>query len=366
MPIYMDRHDVSDSVTAEIVAELHKEDLKIQHEFNCRGLTYWFDGIKKIAFCLIEAPNAEAIQDMHNSAHGEVPNQIIEVDPHLVESFLGRIKDPVNSSSNHMNIIRDPAQRTLLKLRIMALSLKDFNASKTSLQEAMTSTKDMLNHFDGRLVEQKGSHLLISFASAHKAVLFALKAKHFLDALQKEAGTSSFRIKMGLATGMPVTKNRTLFEETINIAHCLCFAHEGDIVVSTEVKEAIAIENTRRDLALDQVHHLNLSDENFLNQLIDFTEKEWQNIDLKVEDFSRSLGMSKTSLYRKMMSLTGKSPNNFIREYRLNKALEGIKLKMKSISEIAYESGFNSTSYFSKCFEKRFGLLPSVYLKSGN
>ncbi len=56
----MDRHDVSKSVTAENVAQLHKEDLKIQEQFNFLGLTYWFDDIKKIAFCLVEVPDKES------------------------------------------------------------------------------------------------------------------------------------------------------------------------------------------------------------------------------------------------------------------------------------------------------------------
>jgi Protein of unknown function (DUF4242) len=101
MPIYMDRHDVSDGVTAEDIARIHQEDLKIQHEFSCRGFTYWFDGQRKTAFCLIEAPNAEAIREMHDRAHGQVPHQVIEVDPILVESFLGgsptRKKRPTRS-----------------------------------------------------------------------------------------------------------------------------------------------------------------------------------------------------------------------------------------------------------------------------
>ncbi len=59
MPIYMDRHDLSDAVTAEHIARLHQEDLKIQDQFGCRGLTYWFDEKRKTAFCLIEAPNEE-------------------------------------------------------------------------------------------------------------------------------------------------------------------------------------------------------------------------------------------------------------------------------------------------------------------
>ena len=94
MPIFMDRHDVSDAVTAEKIAQIHQEDLKVQEEFGCRGLTYWFDDKRRTAFCLIEAPNAEAIQKMHDKAHGQVPHSIIEVESSIVESFLGRIQDP--------------------------------------------------------------------------------------------------------------------------------------------------------------------------------------------------------------------------------------------------------------------------------
>lgn len=366
MPIYMDRHDVSELVTAENVAQLHSADLKVQHEFNCRGLTYWFDDIKKIAFCLVEAPDAESIQKMHNHAHGEVPNQIIEVDPKLVESFLGRIEDPVSSSQKESNIINDPAQRTLMNIRFTTLSLKDFSSlpSKKGMQQANNSINDLLIRYVGRLVKQKESNLLVSFKSVRNAVLCAFEVKKLFGALKERVGNSSFEIKIGLATGMPVTDSRPFFENTIKLANCFCFIDKNDIVVSTEVKNAFIIENLDNDFQIDKLHSLTLPDELFLSRLIDFIEKEWQNMGLKVDDFGSSLGMSKTLMYRKMMSLTGKSPISFIREYRLNKALEGINLKIKTISEIAFESGFNSTSYFSKCFQKRFGLLPSVYLKS--
>ena len=48
MPLYMDRHDVSAEVTAEHVAQLHQEDLKIQDQFDCKGITYWFDAERRI------------------------------------------------------------------------------------------------------------------------------------------------------------------------------------------------------------------------------------------------------------------------------------------------------------------------------
>ena len=59
-----------------------------------------------------------------------------------------------------------------------------------------------------------------------------------------------------------------------------------------------------------------------------------------------------------------KSPNTFLKEYRLNKALGLLNRKKGNVSEIAFEAGFNSLSYFSKCFQKRYKLLPSDYLSS--
>jgi AraC-like DNA-binding protein len=366
MPIYMDRHDVSEFVTAENVAQLHQEDLKVQDKFNCRGLTYWFDDIKKIAFCLIDAPDETSIQKMHNHAHGEVPHQILEVDTNLVESFLGRIKDPVNSTQKEPNIIKDPAQRTLMVLRFPTPSLKDFriSQSETSMQYFVNSMRDLLKRFEGRLVKQQQGYVLVSFKSVYNAVVSADEIKKRFRVLHEVPGNSGNDLKIGLATGMPVAKGSTFFEYTIKMADSLCFVDTHGISVSAEVKNAFMTENTDGAFQLDKLHSLTQTDENFLIQLIEFTGKEWQNTDLKVDDFGSALGMSKTRLYKKMMSLTGKSPNNFMKEYRLNHALEMINLKMKTISEIAFETGFNSTSYFSKCFQKRFGLLPSIYIKS--
>src|SRR4051794_37420326 len=123
MPVYMDRHDVAGTVTAEHVAQIHQEDLKIQDQFGCRGLTYWFDEVRKTAFCLIEAPNAEAISNMHSHSHGDIPNQVIEVDMGVVESFLGRIQDPKKTENTELNIIKDSAFRTIMVVSLKQLSL---------------------------------------------------------------------------------------------------------------------------------------------------------------------------------------------------------------------------------------------------
>ena len=57
-------------------------------------MTYWIDEERENIFCLIDAPDKEAVEEMHRKAHGLIPNKIIEVNSTLVKSFLGRIYDP--------------------------------------------------------------------------------------------------------------------------------------------------------------------------------------------------------------------------------------------------------------------------------
>ena len=96
---------------------------------------------------------------------------------------------------------------------------------------------------------------------------------------------------------------------------------------------------------------------------MDYTDKIWNNTDMNVEKFSKDLGYSKSQFYRKMIAITGKSPNTFLKEYRLNKALNLLNRQVGNISEVAFETGFNSPAYFSKCFSEVYGVLPSRYVK---
>ena len=96
MPLFMDRHFV-EGATRSAVAHAHEKDLAIQHKYPVKFLTYWFDEPRCTAFCLIEAPDKETLQRAHDEAHGLVPNEIVEVDPAIVEAFLGRVQDPVVS-----------------------------------------------------------------------------------------------------------------------------------------------------------------------------------------------------------------------------------------------------------------------------
>ena len=366
MPIYMDRHDVSDVVTAENVAQLHQEDLKVQHKFNCNGLTYWFDDKRKTAFCLVEAPNKQSVINMHDHAHGVLPHLIIEVEASIVESFLGRIEDPVMAKSTNLNIINDPAFRTLMKVGLNKHSLNGYNPLVFNSVENKysRSVAEISNNHSGRIVSQKDTDFLISFASVTNAVKCAQNIQSKINEIKSLSEFKLYNIKIGISAGVPVTEKKIIFEDTIKLAERMHHVAKAEIVVSSEVKDLYKSENLNQFPEEELIVTLSPTDEIFLTNLIDFIENEWKNNNLNVNDFNNHLGYSKSQLYRKMMTLIGESPNTFLMSYRLNKAVTFLNKQIENISEIAYDSGFSTPSYFSKCFHRRYGILPSDYLRA--
>jgi len=83
------------------------------------------------------------------------------------------------------------------------------------------------------------------------------------------------------------------------------------------------------------------------------------NSELKMDDLGDQLGMSRVQLYRKVKALTGISPVELLREMRLQRGYTLLLTTTKSVSEIAFEVGFNTPSYFSNCFKKQFGKYPT-------
>ena len=362
----MDRHDVSENVTAENVAQLHQKDLKIQHQFNCRGLTYWFDDKRKTAFCLIEAPNAKAIKKMHDRAHGQVPHSIIEVEASIVESFLGRIEDPEKAKNTGLNIINDPAFRaiTVISLNRLAPPNNDSLRSKSSFRKFNSVVRKIVNAHGGKVVKQTNDQYLVSFTSVTKAVNAAFNIRLRSREFNRHKMKDKLIVKIGLSTGVPVTKKQLFFEDAIKLAERLCENVSGEIVLSAEVKDLYKSENANTSIRGEGIFAITQADEKFITVLMDYADKTWNDTSLKVDNFLRPLGCSKTQLYRRMILLTGKSLNTFIRDYRLKEALKVLAKNASNISETAFETGFSSPSYFTKCFKKKFGLLPASYLKS--
>ena len=356
----MDRHDLDENIDAEHVAKIHQQDLKFEHEFGCKGLTYWYDGKRKTAFCLINAPNKEALNAMHNKAHGAIPNSIIEVNPGIVESFLGRIVDPDADNK----VIDDPAFRIIMMLEVLHTNLTrlDDEVQNESLKDFHGYVIDQISHFNGRLVKNTSKSNLVSFRSISDVIECSSSIYLHFESLLSLA--INYTLQIGVSSGLPVSDRKGFFEETILNANRLCKEVSGSIVLSSNVIELCADDYLNEKVKPYYYRALKPSDEKFLNLLMNFTEEVWNRTNLKVDHFSTALGLSKSQLYRKVKFLTGKSLNIFLKSYRLKRAIKMIETQKGNISEIAFDSGFNSAAYFSKCFVETYGMLPSDYAKA--
>jgi DNA-binding response OmpR family regulator len=104
-------------------------------------------------------------------------------------------------------------------------------------------------------------------------------------------------------------------------------------------------------------------DKTFMDKFRAIIEEHITNADLNVDEIGRNLGLSRVQLYRKLKSLTNYAPNELVRIIRLKKAEQFLINSERSISEIAYDTGFSSPSYFTKCFREYFNENPTDYLK---
>ena len=98
--------------------------------------------------------------------------------------------------------------------------------------------------------------------------------------------------------------------------------------------------------------------ESFIKRLTEIINTNIANEQFGVNELAREVGMSRSNLHRRVKSFTGKSVSAFICDVRLDKASQLLKESSGTISEIAFECGFHSTTYFSKCFKDRFGFSP--------
>lgn len=106
------------------------------------------------------------------------------------------------------------------------------------------------------------------------------------------------------------------------------------------------------------------NDEVLLRNAVSYIEQNITNYNLSVKELSEQMNMSRVSLYKKVLMLTGKAPVEFIRFIRLKKAAQLLENSQMSISQVSYEVGFNTPNYFTKMFKDEYGMLPSEYVNA--
>jgi AraC-like DNA-binding protein len=160
--------------------------------------------------------------------------------------------------------------------------------------------------------------------------------------------------KIGISADQPVTLDGEFFSKAVRSGQRLCAAaNDNQILVSalaSKLSTAIPSSNVR---------FLDIPEEEFVFSFLDIIDEKLSLENFNVASICKNIGISRPQLYRKITALTGRAPNDFLRDLRLEKSLALLKLRTRNISQVAMEVGYSNPSYFSKCFAEKFGCLPS-------
>ena len=359
MAIYMDLHIVP-GVNAKDVADAHSMDVLMEKEHSCKCLTYWIDELRGYVFCLIDAPDKGSVIELHTRAHGLVPNKIIEVEPSLVHAFLGRITDPENAyvTDGGLMILDDTSYRVVMHMQVADYALLEerVGAEKASglLDTFRKTAKREVLRNNGREVSSEGVELIASFVEGEKALEAAVSISDLMS------GHPPLELRIGLHAGEPVMQSDKLFGDTVQLLKRMnAFSRDKPLLMTQSVRELIG-----EDALLTQQHRLEAispKDEDFVGSLFEALETGFSEEDFDMEACCRRIAVSETRLYRYTTRIFDLSPNNLLKAYRLMRAKDMLRTSDLSVSQVGFDTGFSSSSYFTKCFKSQYGLLPLAY-----
>ena len=229
--IFMDRHNITDAMTPEELLASHQQDLELQGQYDVKALTYWFDHEHGRVHCLMEAPDAETVTELHRHAHGDLPNEIIEVQPEMVQAFMGRMADPIDLGEQP---ISESGFRTLLVATVanaaaLANELGDEDATD-AIRDHVSLLRDLIGKHGGRHIRSIGDGFLASFGSTAKGVECAIAMQRATTERK-----SPVRIKVALNSGEPVSRSNDLFGATVNLTESIAAYSSPDSILTSQV-----------------------------------------------------------------------------------------------------------------------------------
>ncbi len=242
MPLYLDIHTVP-GADAEDLRRAHLADLAVQAQHGVDYRRYWHNAQCGKAFCLFEAPNAEAARQVHQEAHGLVAEKIIEVDPDMIDGFLGAGEADANGAVwLPGRRERDTAVRSVLFTDLVGSTELAQRLGDDAAFEVLTThdaiVRAAVAQHGGRVVKHTGDGVMAAFVSPVQAVRAACQIQTAVAALIPDNGRPAFQLRIGAAAGEPIERDNDLFGSTVNLAARLCaYAEPGSVLVTNAIAE---------------------------------------------------------------------------------------------------------------------------------
>ena len=313
-------------------------------------------------------------------------------DDHLF--WVGNTKEVLNEITEFLTGVRPKAKYDRLLATILCIDIADsqsflfkYGEEKWAqvIDKFHSLSEQVIQQYRGTIVEKFGGGSMATFDGPGKAVHCGLD-------LQKRIAAFDIPIKVAVHTGECITMRDGIGGLAVYIAkqvHKNASSHNVLITQSvknllygsgleTEPANELRIKGIEDTLCLHIVK-TNLPEVNsapsssesfsntpqnhsFLEDVLQCIENHLNDAHFSIETLCRELAISERQLQRKLKLITNKSPNQMIRSVRLHRAKDLILIDGMSISDSAYSAGFNSLSYFTKCFKMEFGKSPSEML----
>ena len=262
MPLYMDIHKVP-GATANDLAQAHAADMHVQEGLHVNCLKYWFNESCGKVFCLIEAPSADAANEVHARSHGLLAEKIIEVDPDMAEGLLGdgKVNEAGAVLMPNSADSRDTGMRSVMFTDIVGSTAITQRLGDVAVMRLVNLHDEVvraaLAGHGGRVVKHTGDGIMSSFFSAAAAVRCAAQIQRELARHRDGSGDGEapLRVRIGAAAGEPVEQGHDLFGSTVQLAARLCARAEPDqVMVSGDLFDLC----TGEDLGFEDAGHAEL------------------------------------------------------------------------------------------------------------
>ncbi|WP_300439179.1 nickel-binding protein [Christiangramia sp.] len=360
MPVFMDYHFLP-GLTIEDVKKAHLADKQLQEKYQVEFLQLWVNKEAGTIFSLIDAPNKQACSDIHQEAHGAIACNVIDVDPGLVYFLMGDDKYLQHGIVHTSRGDIDTGYRYILCIDITSKTDTDIPIFSRRLTETITAqgiATSIISENNGKKLENIGEEGIIAvFEKADEVMECALEL-HEVFASKVDAAEWNLEFSLGINYGPPVTMEEGLFSESVAYAKYLSLmANHREILVPGIFTKTGFFDKLCTDCK--KVKVITERDQHFVQNFFRQVEKHFSDEGFSLSILCSEIGVSRAQLYRKVMKVTGRSPGIFIRCLKMHRALSLIREENLNISEIALEVGYNNPSYFSKCFQERFGIMPS-------
>ena len=333
MPIYMDFHDLPE-IDIEDTRKAHLKDLSIQEKYKVKYHQYWVNEKDGKAYCLIEGPNKEACEATHKEANGIKACNLVEIKKGMYDLFLGDNQRIDHGLVRHFNGEIDNGYRFIMALQLISPvgNLSKQERFQKSFDQLKLECIGVIEKFQGRDMDHIDNSIIGIFKTPESALHSSIELRNHLRSATLKRRYKRIDFKIGICVGQPVTADLGFFEEAMNFSEILCDVSKSSKITSSRSFADLSKLEQTYDLK-KEYRIVENQDGEFLSKLYSFTKKNLDNHKLNVKSLCSSMGVSRAQLYRKTTGLTGFSPNNFIRNIRLKKALEILKKGETNISE---------------------------------